>query len=116
MNTKPFSPKTMPLLCAVAVLLGGATYAPVYAATAPVAVAKAASATTVFKVPTMTCGDKACATAIYLALHRLKGVEKIQINDMARTVTVLYDPKDVSVPTLLHTFTRIGYPASVAKG
>ncbi|AEM46981.1 Heavy metal transport/detoxification protein [Acidithiobacillus ferrivorans SS3] len=76
----------------------------------------AASVTSVFKVPSMSCGDKACETAIYIALHRIPGVKHIQIDDMKRTVAVTYDSKKMSAPILLRTFQRIGYPASLTHG
>ncbi len=117
MNIRSFSAKAW-VIMAVAVSLGSSTaLIPVDAAAAPaVATAKTACATTAFKVPSMTCTDKACETAIYIALHKLKGVKKIRIDDMAKTVTVMYDPKSVDVPMLLHTFKNIGYPASVVHG
>ena len=114
MNINDFYQKTRPSLCVIALLMGAITVMPAYAATAPASATQRTLVTTVFKVPGMTCADKACDTSIYIALHRLHGVKKIQMDDMAKTVTVRYDPKDVSVPTLLHTFTHIGYPASIA--
>ena len=116
MNVKTLCAKVGMFSGAVALLAGGMAMASVDAASAPLPVAaKSATVTTVFKVPSMSCGDKACETAIYIALHRLKGVDKIQIDDMARTVTVTYDPKDVNAATMLQTMQGIGYPASVQQ-
>ncbi|MBU2753906.1 heavy-metal-associated domain-containing protein [Acidithiobacillus sp. CV18-2] len=117
MNIRSFSVKAWVLLAVAASLGSGAALIPADAAAVPaVATAKAAYASTVFKVPSMTCTDKACETAIYIALHRLKGVKTIRIDDMAQTVTVMYAPKLVDAPMLLHTFKRVGYPASVVHG
>lgn len=114
MNSHSFSVKLGIFSSAVALL--GSGMPPLDAATTPQTVAaKSVTATSVFKVPSMSCGDKACATAIYIALHRLRGVEDIRIDDMARTVTVTYDPKDVNAATMLHTMENIGYPASVQQ-
>ena len=116
MNVKTLCAKVGVFSGAVALLAGGMAMASVDAASAPLPVAaKSATATTVFRVPSMSCGDKACETAIYIALHRLKGVEKIRIDDMARTVTVTYDPEDVNAATMLQTMQGIGYPASVQQ-
>ncbi len=114
MSTFSFSTKGL-LILSVAISLGSSiAFFPVDAVAAPaVATAHPAYTTTVFRVPAMTCADKACETAIYIAIHRLKGVKNIHINAMTKTVTVMYDPKSVNVPMLLHTLKNIGYPASV---
>lgn len=114
MNTPSSSLKYSSWLFVTALLLGGAAYVPALATTA--AAVHPACTSTTFQVPSMSCGDKACETAIYIALHRLSGVKKIRIDDMARTVTVMYDPHQVNVAKLLATFRKIGYPATVAHG
>ncbi|WP_158306939.1 hypothetical protein [Acidithiobacillus ferrivorans] len=48
-------------------------------------------------------------------MQRMPSMKKIQIRDMALTVTVQYDPKAVKVPTLLNVFRQVGYPASVVQ-
>ncbi|AEK57708.1 heavy-metal-associated domain-containing protein [Acidithiobacillus caldus] len=112
MKTLSFSPKSSSWLLATALLFGGAAYMPAMAATS--VASHPAYTSTAFKVPSMTCGDKACETAIYIALHRLSGVKKIRIDDATRTVTVMYDPHQVNTAKLLATFRKIGYPATVA--
>ncbi|MHB8237732.1 MAG: heavy-metal-associated domain-containing protein [Acidithiobacillus ferrivorans] len=107
--------KILASLCAIALITDASIAMPASAATAMHAVAPTDMASTTFKVPGMTCADKACNTSIYIALHRLHGVKKIQIRDMALTVTVQYDPKAVKVPTLLNVFRQVGYPASVVQ-
>ncbi|MBU2855003.1 heavy-metal-associated domain-containing protein [Acidithiobacillus ferriphilus] len=117
MNLKATSRENLVLISALSVILGSMIgMSTAWAAPASSVVVQAASATSVFKVPSMSCSDKACETAIYIALHRMPGVEHIQINDMKRTVAVTYDSKKMSAPVLLRTFQRIGYPASLVHG
>ncbi|MBU2784491.1 cation transporter [Acidithiobacillus ferriphilus] len=107
--------KILASFCAIALITGASVTMPASAATTMNAVAPTGMASTTFKVPGMTCADKACNAAIYMALHRLHGVKKIQIRDRALTVTVQYDQKAVKVPTLLNVFRQVGYPASIVQ-
>lgn len=117
MNFKATSRKNWVLISALSVVLGSMIgMSTAWATPASSAMVHAASATSIFKVPSMSCSDKACETAIYIALHRMPGVEHIRIDDMKRTVTVTYDSKKMSAPVLLRTFQRIGYPASLVHG
>lgn len=118
MHIKINSGKNLVLISALSLLASGVIAMPFAWAGTPssssAAVVQAASVTSVFSVPSMSCGDKACETAIYIALHRIPGVQHIHIDDMKRTVTVTYDAKKVSPSVLLKTFRNIGYPASLA--
>jgi mercuric ion binding protein len=116
MHIKINSGKNLVLISVLSLLTSGVLAMPFAWAGKPssAAVVQAASVTSVFSVPSMSCGDKACETAIYIALHRIPGVQHIHIDDMKRTVTVTYDAKKVSPSVLLKTFRNIGYPASLA--
>ena len=64
-------------------------------------------------VPGMTCG--ACPITVRTALKRVAGVEKIDIDEMGKLVTVTYDDAKTSVDALTQATANAGYPSTVKR-
>lgn len=62
-------------------------------------------------VPGMTCG--ACPITVRTALRRVSGVEKIDIDEGEKLVTVTFDDRKTTVDALTQATANAGYPSAV---
>lgn len=64
-----------------------------------------------FAVENMTC--TACPITVRKAMSRVDGVQSIDVNFEAKTVTVTYDPALADTATIAEASTSVGFPAHV---
>jgi copper chaperone len=70
-------------------------------------------ATTQFKVTGMTCGH--CRSAIEGSVGPLAGVQEVHVELGAKTVTISYDPGEVTPALLRSAVEDTGYPVDEIK-
>ncbi len=63
-----------------------------------------------FQVRGMTCA--ACSAAVEKSVRRLSGVEEVQVNLLAGSMTVAYDAQSVGQQDIIAAVTQAGYDAS----
>lgn len=62
-----------------------------------------------FTVENMTCAT--CPITVRKAMSRVTGVQKVNINYEAKTVTATYDPTKADTATIAEASTAVGFPA-----
>lgn len=106
--------KRMRTLLVGAAVLGIAGPVLAYEMAAPNSVAAArATAQAVVHIPTMTCSNKSCETAVYLSLMRTPGVRSVRVVEAAQNVVVQYDPAKTNPSKLLGAVRNAGYPGTL---
>jgi mercuric ion binding protein len=73
----------------------------------------AATQTIALSIPSMTCG--ACPITVRTALKRVSGVEKVNIDELAKEVTVTFDEAKTNAQKLTQATENAGYPSSVVS-
>ena len=73
----------------------------------------AATQTITLSIPGMTCG--ACPITVRTALKRVSGVEKVDIDEAQKLVTVTYDDSTTNVQAMTQATKDAGYPSSVVS-
>lgn len=81
--------------------------------TAFTAPAWAATSTVTLAVPGMTCA--ACPITVKMAIAKVKGVHKVDVNYEQRTAVVTFDNATTSVIQLTKATEDAGYPSSVKR-
>ena len=64
-----------------------------------------------FTVENMTCA--ACPITVRKAMSRVDGVQSVEVNFEAKTVTATYDPALADTATIAEASTAVGFPAQV---
>ena len=59
----------------------------------------------------MTCA--ACPITVRKAMPRVEGVQRVEVNFEAKTVTATYDPARADEETIASASTAVGFPAHV---
>lgn len=85
-----------------AALLAGATFA---------AAAWAGPRTVTLSVPGMTCPT--CPITVKIALSRVPGVQKVDVDYPKKTATVVYDDAKTTIAALEKATEDAGYPSTV---
>jgi mercuric ion binding protein len=62
-----------------------------------------------FTVENMTCA--ACPITVRKAMSRVDGVQSVEVNFEAKTVTATYDPALADTATIAEASTAVGFPA-----
>ena len=78
-----------------------------------VSIASAAVQTTTFNVENMTCAT--CPLTIKIALSRLDGVRKVDVDFDQKTVTVLFDDAKVTREAIAEASRNAGFPAKAVN-
>lgn len=81
--------------------------------TALSAPAWASTKTVTLSIPGMTCG--ACPITVRTALKRVRGVEKITIDEPEKQVVVTFDDAKTGIRKLTKATKDAGYPSSVVS-
>ncbi|WP_163265897.1 heavy-metal-associated domain-containing protein [Chelativorans alearense] len=72
---------------------------------------EAVARTATFAVENMTCA--LCPLTVKSAMKRVEGVQSVQVDFEAKTVTVTYDPSRATAQAIAAASTNAGYPAAV---
>lgn len=67
--------------------------------------------TTTFSAPDISCGG--CANAIKKALGGVAGIDRVDVDVDAKTVTVAHDPDLASAAAVLTRLDHAGFPATI---
>ncbi len=94
---------------AVALMLGTGIVTTNLPATAQSVESTAALVETTFYVENMTCA--LCPVTVKAAMSAVKGVSDVEIDFLARTARVIYDPSLVSIDEIGSASAAAGYPA-----
>ena len=65
-----------------------------------------------FTVENMTCA--ACPITVRKAMSRVDGVQSVEVNFEAKTVTATYDPALADTATIAEASTAVGFPAQAS--
>ncbi|MEM8500806.1 MAG: heavy metal-associated domain-containing protein [Pseudomonadota bacterium] len=65
----------------------------------------------IFAVENMTCA--ACPITVRKAMSRVDGVQSVEVNFEAKTVTATYDPALTDTTSIAEASTAVGFPAQV---
>ena len=97
------------LMLGAAGIFSTAAYFPVGAQSAATQAAVAQTAT--FAVENMTCA--LCPVTVKRAMESVTGVQSVEIDSVAKTATVTFDPSVTTLDAIGASSTNAGYPASV---
>lgn len=92
-------------------LLGLATPVATLIAVAPGVAIAGQVQTTTFYIANMTCG--LCPVTVNHALSAVKGVEKVEIDAVAKTAMVTFEPAQTTQAAIAAASADAGYPAEV---
>ncbi len=70
----------------------------------------------VIHIPGMTCSNHSCATTVYMALIRLRGVMGVGVDESTQDVTVKYIPSRTSPAVFLKAVKDAGFPGTLVHG
>lgn len=94
-----------------AVILAGATAAPVAAQANKAPAVRAKNAT--FAIKNMTC--PLCPITVKRAMSGVAGVRSVEVDFKAKTATVSFDPSRTTIAAITKASTDAGYPAHATK-